>query len=159
MAVASLEYRWGLSRDAGRWALAHCGRTTFRRDDRKSHQKGRALMNVSAKALIAAGLVLVLGGCATQAEMRAQGPVASKVVSMSVAEARDCVGDHWIGGLYGKSITPYGDGYRIRNSAGQIYEFVEVQPSPEGTVISAYNTFGSGKGLSNAVMKRCAGVD
>jgi len=115
-------------------------------------------MNVLAKALMIGGLILALAGCATQAEMRTQGPVVSKVVSMSLAEARDCVGDHWIGGLYGKSITPYGEGYRIRNSGGQIFEFVEVQPSPEGTVISAYSTLGRVGGFSSSAMQHCAGL-
>ena len=105
------------------------------------------------------GLALALAGCATQAEIRSSGPVVSKVVAMSVAEARDCVGDHWIGGLYGKSITPYGEGYRIRNSSGQIYEFIEVQPSSEGTVIAAFSAFGGVGGFSSTPMKRCAGID
>mgnify|MGYP001627698144 CR=1 FL=1 len=106
------------------------------------------------------GVILTsLGGCATQADMRAKGPVASWVVSMSVAEARDCLADNWIGGLYGKSITPYGDGYRIRNSSGQIFEFVEVQPSPEGTVISAYSAFGRLGGFSYPGLVRCAGAE
>jgi len=115
-------------------------------------------MNLSTRALATVGIVLTLTGCATQAEMRTNGPVVSKVVSMSVAEARDCVGDHWIGGLYGKSITPYGEGYRIRNSGGQIFEFVEVQPSPDGAVISAYNSFGRVGGFSSSAMQHCAGV-
>lgn len=111
------------------------------------------------RTLIIALYCAALTGCATQAEMRTHGPVMSKVVSMSLAEARDCVGDHWIGGLYGKSITPYGEGYRIRNSAGQIFEFIEVQPSPAGTVISAYSVHSRVGGFSSSPMKHCAGVE
>lgn len=110
-------------------------------------------------ALALAACAASLSGCATQVELREAGPVAQKVVSLSLVEARDCVADHWQGGLYGKSITPYRDGYRIRNSGGHIFEFVEVQPSPEGTVISAYNNLGRLSGLSGAAFKKCAASD
>jgi hypothetical protein len=107
--------------------------------------------------LLALCLLTPLSACATQAELREIGPVLSVPVSMSLAEARDCVADHWIGGLYGKSITPYREGYRIRNSAGQIFEFIEVQPTERGTVVSAYSSFGKVGGFSSSAMKHCTG--
>lgn len=100
-------------------------------------------------------ICIALAACATQADMRESGPVHRERVSMSVTEARDCVTDHWSGGLYGRSVTPYRDGFRIRNSGGHVYAFVEVQPAPDGGAeIAAY---GRPARYAVSVVKRCAG--
>jgi len=105
-------------------------------------------------------ITFILAGCATQSEMRTKEPIYSKVVTMSLSEARDCVSDHWRGGLYGKSVTPYRDGYRIRNSGGHIAEFIEVQPSDKGTVISVYSSVSKKvSGYSYSPIKKCSGIE
>jgi len=53
---------------------------------------------------------------------------------------RDCIQDNLgFGGMYGLSLQPYGEGYRLRNTSGQLYGSAEVMPGSQGgSVISGY---------------------
>lgn len=107
------------------------------------------------RKLVPLGLCALTSACATQAEMRQGGPVYRQHVNMSVTGARDCVTDNWSGGLYGRSVTPYRDGFRISNAGGHVYAFVEVQPAPGGgTEIAAY---GHPSRYAVSIVKLCAG--
>lgn len=91
------------------------------------------------KALVLVA-VLSLGGCATAADQRANGPIAVLTSAKSPVEIRDCLvqrAPHVV------SATPFGDGWMVaRTDNVNIAQWSELVPENGGTRATIYGMRG-----------------
>lgn len=94
------------------------------------------------RILIAAVAVVMLAGCASMSERRADGPAVSFSSTKDVSKLSECVLLEWqdqslAGSHYDASLQPLRGNGKTVVTAGQV-EFADFRPSPPGSRVDIY---------------------